>query len=143
MIRFEPRGDFWNYTGDQAAKVARILGLTLQQSASGTPMVGIPAHALPEAKVALKKAGISASFKVRMKPETLKQMRMRKKWRQSALSTTNELVTWPCGKPGREGVEQRVCTALRKVQEYFGGRSGVVSMAIQRRAIRTFNTLNG
>lgn len=71
---------------------------------------------------------------------TLTLMRRRKRWRVRALQATHDLVTWPTGKPHRDKLENEVVKSLGKLDEWFGRRAALVSTAIQRRAMRTFNT---
>jgi hypothetical protein len=59
--KFERRGDYWNYSGPDAKKMADALDAVVFQR-NGTPTVGIPHHSLSSAKKTLKDAGFAATF---------------------------------------------------------------------------------
>ncbi|BBJ23271.1 MuF-C-terminal domain-containing protein [Candidatus Nitrotoga sp. AM1P] len=61
VSKFVRRGDFWNYSGDRVAEIAKALDLTVT-SRNGAKLVGIPDHLRAKMEQQLREAGINAEF---------------------------------------------------------------------------------
>lgn len=79
--KFVRRGDFWNYSGNRVAEIAKVLDLTVT-SRDGIKSVGIPDYARDNMERQLRDAGINAEFEtdVYKKSENLYTSKERVKW---------------------------------------------------------------
>lgn len=73
-------------------------------------------------------------------PRVLRLIHQRKKFREAAILTALDLVTWPVSKPGREQVERLMQVRLRHLRRVFRSPyDEIVINVIQRRALTVYH----
>lgn len=74
--------------------------------------------------------------KTKLKPDTVKRLRARRKWSGLLCERIRTVIDWPVGKPGRETAGASIKRACDRVRDLFGSRALRVISIATRRAIK-------